>query len=506
MKPYALLINLPPAMDHHYNTAGSIYPATGLLVTGTIFKHQGLRVKLIDGAVTKDYIYKVLAELEQQPALICFSVMTSQVPLALMLAELIKQKNSNIPIIWGGIHTILFPKQTIENPNVDIVVVGDGVETAIQLSNYFNGKGQLSNVQGIVFKNPATKELIFTPAAAEDDIEKIPHIDFEILEDVETYLGAQSVYAREIKTDQGEKVRLMPILTGLGCCFRCQFCINSFLKRKYRFRSARSIIDEIKRLQQKYQANAFIFLDEDFPISKRRLHEFLDLIEQEQLKFYWRIWGRVSYFNDNYINQAMLKRLERNGLRSMAMGAESGSQKILDIIKKQITVDQIINSAQQLKTTKITPRYSFIVGLEGEAKEDTLATYQLCVKLKELNFRVDIAGPFFFRYYPGSPIFDRIKQKYKLNLPEKLENWKQNLSPEGFLMIKKMPWLWPGFERKNKILKDYLELFIWLRGSRNVLAQLLKAIIKWRSQAGFFPLPFEVIFFRWYQKIKCWED
>ena len=291
------------------------------------------------------------------------------------------------------------------------------------LIDYINGRTSLSQVRSIGFKD-AFGNVVLNEPSEPDDISDLPHIDYSILDNIEFYLSSKSVYQREITANNNGNLAVMPVLTGLGCCYKCRFCINVILKRSYRYRPAATIIEEIKKLIKKYGANTFIFYDEDFFINKKRLLEFLDLVERENLKFFWRAWARVDYFNNKYIDRDLVLRLEKCGLRSIVMGGESGSQKVLDIIKKGIKVKNILHSAKMLDGTMITPRYSFIIGLEGEEKDDTKKTYKLCADLIDANQQVDIAGPFIFRYYPGSPIFDSIVKNYNIEIPQKVEDRK----------------------------------------------------------------------------------
>jgi anaerobic magnesium-protoporphyrin IX monomethyl ester cyclase len=284
----------------------------------------------------------------------------------------------------------------------------------------------------------------------------------------------------------------MPVLTGLGCCYKCQFCINVILNRRYRYRTATSIIEEIKKLREKYGANTFIFYDEDFFINKKRLLEFLDLVEKENLRFSWRAWARVDYFNNKYLNRDLILRLEKCGLRSIVMGGESGSQKVLDIIKKGIKVENILHSAKMLDGTMITPRYSFIVGLEGEGKDDTKKTYKLCADLINVNEKVDIAGPFIFRYYPGSPIFDSIIKNFNIEIPQKVEDWGNYLSGEGYLKVDKMPWVWHGCIKTATILNREMLVFAILRDIDNSISKLVKKVIMWRIRNLYIKVPVEL--------------
>ncbi|MDD5593809.1 MAG: radical SAM protein [Candidatus Margulisbacteria bacterium] len=494
-----VLINLPPCPDYNYSDAGEIFPHTGLMLAGAIFKQRGFTVKMVDGALEKNYEEKALAAIDSDTVLVCFSLMTIQVEMALQLSKKIKEKYSGL-ILWGGIHPILFPGQTVAHPSIDIVVTGEGYDSTLGLIDHLNGQVKLEAIKGIGFKN-AAGEVVLTEPAQPDDIEKLPHFDFSILDDVEPYLEAKSVFNNEIETDNNEKVRLMPIFTGHGCAYKCHFCINAFLKRKYRFKSAQSIIAEVKKLMRDYGANAFVFLDEDFPISKKRLFELLDLIEQEKLKFYWRVWGRVSYFNDAYINRDVIKRLEKNGLRSYVMGAESGSQKVLDIIEKKITVAEILNSARVLNGTKIFAKYSFIMGLEGEKREDAAATYRVCAEMVDLNPKVHITPPLTFRYYPGSPIFDRIVNKYKVKLPQKIEDWQGEVLHEGFFKIDAMPWIWPDFVETVKRMNQYLWFYYILKNSPKFVSKVLGRLVRWRLNGLYSKFPWELHVYDLYNKL-----
>jgi anaerobic magnesium-protoporphyrin IX monomethyl ester cyclase len=494
-----LLINLPPAPGHLYNLPGASYPATGLMLVGTLFKGRGYEIRVIDGATHPDYPARVLSAVSNDTAMIGFSVMTSQVPMALGLSRRLKAKHPGVPVVWGGIHPILFPEQTIADDAVDIAVLGDGAATVYDLCDYLAGLKPLQEVKGIAFKT--TEGVQYNERSRPDDFDILPHLDFEILGDVETYLRATSVYQREI--NEHRKLRFMPMLTGLGCCYKCSFCINVFLKKRYRFRSASSIIAEVKRLQQTYQADAFVFYDEDFLINKPRLLELLDLIEQHDLRFYWRIWTRVDHFRQDYLNDALIARMERCGVRSIAMGAESGSQKILDMIQKGIKLPNIQNSARALAETKITPRYSFIVGLEGEAQEDAAKTYRLCADLMATNPRVDIAGPFIFRYYPGSPIFNRLIQKYHIYIPGTLEQWDAALSSEGYLRIDHMPWLWTGFSNIVEALNADIAIANKLIAFQGFWVGLIRKLIIWRLRTMNVRYPLEVFLYENLKRIRA---
>lgn len=498
-----ILVNLPPGNNHRYDNPGCVYPATGIMVIGTILKKKGYPVVLIDGALEPNYEEIVLNRLSEDTAFVGFSTMTSQIVMAYELAKKIKEKKLDLPVIIGGIHPTLFPEQTANNTYVDIAVINEGTKTVLDIIDYLEGKIDLATIKGIAFCGTAGKVRI-NPPQLFDDISEIPHFDFELL-DIARYLNAKSVYDRELNPSGNRQIKLMPILTGLGCCFKCAFCINVILKRQYRTRSAESIVEEIQRLQSLYQVNAFLFLDEDFCINKKRLAEFIELVKKKNIKFYGRIWSRVSYFKQDSFKK-IIPEMEKIGIRSIAMGAESGSQRILDYLCKEIKVEDIACAAKELYKTEITPRFSFIAGLDGEKKSETLATYKLCAKLLKLNPRTDIAGPFIFRYYPGSPIFNQMVEKYKINLPQSIETWKGALNDDGSIIVDTQQWTWRGFLKYSESMHNYIALYVQVLNKpayRDKLPiRFLKKILLWRLANGEYGYIMEYYFFRFFKKSK----
>ncbi|MFH1878919.1 MAG: radical SAM protein [Candidatus Omnitrophota bacterium] len=498
-----ILVNLPPGEGHKYDKPGSFYPATGIMLIGTILKKNGYDVRLIDGAVDPDYREKALGGISGDTAFVGFSTMTSQVIMAYGLAKKIKEQHGDVPVVFGGAHPTLFPEQTVNNPYIDIAVINEASRTVLELMSCINGALRYDEVKGIAFKDGNGKVKI-TPPRELDDINELPYFDFSLI-DVERYLSATSLYERELRPSPGEKIRLMPILTGLGCCFRCAFCINVILKRGYRARGAESIIAEIKRLKELYGANAFLFLDEDFCINKNRLEKFISLVKEQKTVFYGRIWTRVSYFNSDRFRK-LVPEMAEIGIRSIAMGAESGSQRILDYISKDIKKEDILLAAKEIARVNIKPRFSFIAGIEGEKKEETLATYKLCAELLRVNPGTDIAGPFTYRYYPGSPIFRQMVEKYGIKLPDSIEGWKGSLNSDGSIMVGSEGWTWKGFDKYSETMNNYISMFVWHLykpgGAGGFMNAAARKILLWRISRGEYFYRLDLLVFRLIKKLK----
>jgi radical SAM superfamily enzyme YgiQ (UPF0313 family) len=509
MKPDSIImLNFLPVWGMSYLYRGSIYPSTASMLIGTFLKNCGYSVKIIDGAYDSDYLTQLADYIKENKVLyVGMTVMTTQIPYALEASAIIRKCNPDIPIIWGGPHPTLFSEMTLKHKDIDIAVINEGVFTSLELADFFRDGGDLSSIKGIGFKN-AEGQLIFTSPRPLDNINDLPYFDFSLI-DVEKYLNptSESVYQREFPR-YDKKIKALPILTALGCPYKCEFCINVILKRRYRFKSAESIVKEIKELMCKYDVNTFIFLDEDFFVNKNRVVEFISLAEKENLHFNWRMWCRVDHFKENYINKQLLERLEFIGYGSMVMGGESANQQVLDNIHKGITVEQITHSLKLLNQTSITPRYSFMVGLENETLEQIKNTYQFCIALSHRYPLVDIAGPFIFRLYPGSPIYQRVVEKYHLNIPNNLEEWAQYLKMED--SFTELPWTPVEFQKNIRLLQFYSQ-FAFENVHRktpiisSILHGILRSLARFRISHFFLFFPFEFWGITIYMKVRSRE-
>ncbi len=503
-----ILVNLSSDLtqnkQHFYQNRGTNYLNIGLVVVGTILRRLSYEVKVIDMAYDENYKELLIESLKEDVAFVGCSVMTSQVPAALEISKMIKCINEGIPVVWGGPHPTLFHVQTASNKNVDVAVVGEASKTLHELVVRLANRESYDGLKGVAYKEAG--KIIFNANNELDDIEEIGELDHGFYDS--TRYVRSSLFSPPMKRNE---VIAYPILTGLGCCFSCKFCINYFLKKRYRHKQPQQIINEIKKLQFQYGANAFWFMDEDFFINKKRTIELFKLVEKEGLKFSWRCWVRVDHFKENYLDLATVKWLGNLGWVWSSMGAESGSESTLSRIGKGIKPEQTINSVKYLKTLGSThwSRYSFIIGLPGEAVSDIKKTFVLATRMKVLNPRSDITIAY-YRPYPGSPLSDELMKYGKLKYPDHLEDWAKVFSKEGFMDESQSPWILPA---EQNIIKRLFMFFSLVRSyddiavskvqrAKNKLLRLLSRIILWRFENNILFFPVEGFAFNLFKKIK----
>ena len=459
------------------------FPFAAIMLFAKILKNSGYDVKIIDGNLfdIDGWIEAIVNEVNDDTVCIGFSVMTNQVPLVHKVTKEIKNKFPKLFVIWGGFHPTLFPEQTVDDDNIDIVVVNEATSTITQLVDTLANGGDLSKVPGLYFKSGG--KIVKTSNYIPDDISKLPFFDFSLI-DSDRYSKNSFVFTEYLSSP--EDIIFFPILTGLGCVNKCRFCINVILNRSYRFKTAEEIVDRIEYLQKVYNANSFWFIDEDFFLNKKRLFRFLDLIEKRNLHFYWRASLRVNYFTENYITVDLARRLEKNGLAIAVMGAECGSQRMLDYINKGITIKDTIRSAEVLSKTNIVAKYSFIVGLPGETKEDIRDTYRLVLKIAKIKENRDLVI-FPFRPYPGSPIYEQAKKEYTIYEPTKLEDWakiEDYSEASGYITYKKNPWF-PDYREYERLRFIDAHFFGFLK-RKGLIARFFRFIVSIRFKFNFF--------------------
>lgn len=467
-----LLINPP------FNIAKEKYDSSisvGLLSIATYLDSKGIAVKIVDGARQKDYLDLIKNEIKNFD-FAGLSVMTTQVPSALEISKIIKQTNPQCQIIWGGNHPIFFVKETIEHPLIDMVCYGEG---EIVLDEIVNAR-PLHQIKGIAYKNNG-QIFINQPRELHNPAE-MPLFNWE-LEPPEVL----------------EKLSLIPSLTSRGCPHRCTFCINAILKNQWRARTVEQVLEDLRIIKEKkyFQEKKLRFWDENFFVDIKRAKAIIDGMIKKGLTIPWETTVRADYIRDGMIDENFMTNLRKSGCYLLSFGAESGSPAILAKIQKDITPEEIINSAKLCLKYDIIPQYSFMIGLPGETKEDMTMTLDLIDKLAALSEKVQILGPQAFRPYPGSPLYqDCVRAGWKE--PQSLEEWSHLIANElNYLSVQNFPWV------KDKDFVESIEAYVRFgahsirsaMGSSVKVSKILKLgfilLCKLRWRLKFFKWPIE---------------
>ena len=468
-----------------------------LLYLGTWLSHKGYDINILDAYNHKSDIYQRLEDQSWDSVLaVGFSVMTASISSALALTRHIKYLSPTTPIIWGGVHPTLYPKQVAQNPYIDFSVFGEGELTteelllAIEKNNNIKSS-RFAQINGVAYQNKSGIT-IMTPDREQMDINELEYPKLDLMEDV------RDVDDIGILTKQVQKG--LPLVTSRGCPHRCVFCINSVTKQKYRFRSAELVVQDLKKMCDQ-GVTEICFVDEDFLANKPRLIKILDGIEEHGLKFKWFGTARADYFGDKRIDQTLLKRLKANGCTQIGMGLESGSQRVLDMIKKDITIEDSINSAKMLSEAGISITLSFMTGLPDETTAEINETASLIAYLTSIDSTFRIL-PNLYRPYAGSILYNKCLS-LGMKEPEDLEGWVDNPYMKGDTVMPSEYCLFPWVQYPmGKLLK--LNFYSWMAGLRTKglgLTTLTRKIGSWRLRHLCFVFPIEVLMLSIFQRL-----
>jgi len=392
----------------------------GIAYVGSALKEAGIDVKIIDCLTTKEHLVEIKKEIENC-TWIGLSVMTVQIPHALFLSEYIKKFAPEVPIVWGGPHPTLFPAQTVIDSRVDIVVRDEGEVTCVELTKALSESKSLDKILGLTFKKDG--KVIHTPRRPYINMDKAPYINYDLLN-------------KEVMN----KIKLLPSHTSRGCSHRCAYCINPITGCGWRGMSPKRVLDELEQVAKKYPGRKIRFWDENFFNNPKRSKEIMQGIIDRGLKVEWETTVRGDYFT-KVITDEYLQLIKDSGCYKFCFGAESGSPRILRMIKKDVSTDQLVLSAKKSKEFGITPEYSFMIGLPNETKEDMLLTIDAFARLYEANPNAEFIGPQPYRPYPGSPL-DNECEAFGWKAPDSLQAWSDLMETEwSYISVTKLPWV-----------------------------------------------------------------
>jgi radical SAM superfamily enzyme YgiQ (UPF0313 family) len=272
----------------------------------------------------------------------------------------------------------------------DFVLIGEGEQTLLELvSGIRDGQQDLSAIPGLAFlqnklpvKSPARKVM--------KDLDSLPLPAWDLI-DMEDY--------RKMWMEKHGYFSLN-IGTTRGCPFKCNWCAKPIYGNRYHARSPQHVVEELKLLKQRYGFDHIWFCDDIFGLKPGWVNEFADRVEQEGLRFRFKIQSRADLLlQENYV-----RALARAGCDNSWMGAESGSQKILDAMDKGTTVGQIAEATELLREHGIRPSFFIQFGYPGETKEDIGMTIRMINKLLPDSLGISVSYPL-----PGTVFYERVK-------------------------------------------------------------------------------------------------
>jgi anaerobic magnesium-protoporphyrin IX monomethyl ester cyclase len=446
-----------PRLDFS-GTQISTPPYSILFIADYLIKRD-LDVKIFDLrfdsiSQVKDYISN------NEPEYIGVSVMTGpQIYHGLEICKSIKREFNNVQIVWGGIHSTILPAQTLQNKLIDFVIRGEGEKSYYEL---VSGKNK-SQINGLSLKKG--KKIFHNP-------------DSELLKSSE--INELSIPWELINPKHYIKNKNFNILTSRGCPFKCTFCYNTLLNNVWRGWTAEKCIEELDRSLD-FGVKKITFYDDNFFANSKRIKDLFKYFKEKDI-----IWK--SELRVDRLNYSLAKKAKEHGCSQMYFGVESGSQRILNILNKNISIKDIVRSAKITKSTNIIADYSWMIGIPGENRKDINKTITLIKKIKEINPDCELSVKILFPY-PKTIIYDQaIKMGFKP--PSNLRSWakiRRECAPSYL---------------KHKNLLEMISITSAIIGKKvfeqhnSPIFKLIRSIANFRWEKEIFIAGFENLFFK----------
>jgi radical SAM superfamily enzyme YgiQ (UPF0313 family) len=307
---------------------------------------------------------------EFRPDVVGISFMTMYALRAYELARRIK-KERGLTVVFGGAHPTAVPEEAIEYG--DCVVQGEAEYT-------FPKAVTEGTLEGII------------PAAAPPDLDGLP-IPARWQLDLDSYAEAGEELA-------GFSYRTLGVITSRGCPFKCNFCINSEREAKLRFHGPDRVVEELRYIVDRHRVQSVAFYDELMATDIKRFKAICEaMIEQNLHHLKWE-----CQMHARTVRPDVLQLMKRAGCVQIAIGFESGSQKVLDTINKSSTVEQNLAAARMIHEAGLRVRGCFMIGTPGETRDDVLQTQRFIN-----SARVDFASIHYVTPMPGTALYNQFR-------------------------------------------------------------------------------------------------
>ena len=437
------------------NALGFITPPLNLMYLASSLEEESYSVKIIDDDLLQKGYENVSKQAEKlNPQLVGVTATTSTIKSALKYLELIKNILPESLTVIGGPHTTFMPYETLKNSdNLDVVVIGEGEETMVDLADHATQNIEdINDVNGIVYRDLKDGNLRTT--------EKRPLIkDLDKLPFPARHLVPFDSYGVSQEQTGG-------IITSRGCVYNCNYCSSSLIMgKKFRSRSPGNVVDEIEELIDTYHINDIGFMDDTFMLNKKRASDIADEIKARDLDLTFVASSRVDR-----VDKSLLENLKSSGLKTIYYGVESGSQRILDLMKKGITLKNVEDAVKMAKDVNLEVLTSFILGYPGETEEDMNTTIDFSTKLDSDYCQYSILTPF-----PGTPIYKDLIEK---NLIDN-EDWDRYTVLKPILKYNEL-----GLNKKlveRKLATAYLKFYArpkYLLKHRHMIKVMLQTVFR----------------------------
>lgn len=364
------------------------YPPLGLLYISAYLEMYAMDNEVFDSTFSTLDQFKEYLNLNKPDVLALYTNLMTKINVIQMM-KLAKKITPGVKIILGG-PDVTYNTADYLRSGADYIVIGEGEETMLELVRFIKGDfNDQNSIDGIAYLDADGHEIKTKPRQKLKDINSLPLPNRNAI-DLQLYLNAW-------KDFHGESA--LNVSTQRGCPYTCKWCSTAVYGQSYRRRNPAKVVEELKEIQSNYNPDTIWFVDDVFTISHKWLNQFADELERNDVKIKFECISRADRMNADVI-----KTLKRAGCFRVWIGAESGSQKIIDAMDRRVSVGQVRDMIRESKKSGIETGTFIMLGYPGETESDILETIH---HLKDSNpdyFTITIAYPI-----KGTALYDEIE-------------------------------------------------------------------------------------------------
>tara|TARA_B100001123_G_scaffold184450_1_gene211075 strand:- start:11196 stop:12725 length:1530 start_codon:yes stop_codon:yes gene_type:complete len=295
--------------------------------------------------------------------------------------RVVRQHNPKALIVVGNSVASSIPEVFLSNSEADVAIMGEAEITVGEVLDKFCQREALSKIQGIAYRTSQGKIIVNERRKALKLIDNFPMIDWKFF-DLEKYIEKSRAGAEGLIFEEDKPPTVMPVVSARGCVFRCTFCHFVFWNDPYRYRTPESIIEEIEKNVQEYDANYINFWDDLSFGSLQQAERLADALIEAKLPINWSASVRTDLFgNPKYSKsrrQRVAAKFKESGCLSLGFSLESANEEILEMMEKRVKKEYFLEQVRILDKCGITSSVSIVFGYPLETKETITETFEMC--------------------------------------------------------------------------------------------------------------------------------
>ena len=372
------------------------YPPIGLAYLASMLLRNNYTTKIFDADVEKKGIHGLKASLKRfRPDIVGITTTSFTFLQAKIAAKTVRIILPEATILIGGPHVSIYPEEVLKNEEFDIAINGEGEYTIVDLVEKLETNSDIRTVKGIAYReNDKIHQNELRPPI--ENLDALPFPARKLLPNKRYYYPL------------GKRNPCTTVITSRGCPFNCIFCLRAagiHFGRKFRARSPLNICEELEHIVSSYKIREIFFYDDVFTVNQKRIEELCREIIRRKIDISWNCRTRVDT-----VTPKLLKFMKRSGCERIHYGIESGDERILKNLKKNITISQIKNAFSWTKSNEIETFAYIMLGAPGENAVSVRKTMQL---IKKLN--PTYVGFFITTLFPGTNLYNNALEQHLLS-------------------------------------------------------------------------------------------